>query len=868
MVIKLKKANFLAVFLFAFLFCFLTDGTVKAANITSSPLTTIPNSNTEISAKYDFVPTFNEDTTISSIGGNGLWKTRRWNASDNSKWLSINVHNKEHLKGEIGVRYRNVGNYDGNVIDLVITVNDWKDYRHTTGNISFGKEEIAVSTQGYDYTDMTWEFVKSGTNTPVKVSGYMTIGDLDLWQGIKFSKTTSNAIDKIMIANRNNKISYRNDNGELWFYDATGIDSPDNLKSDLYRFTFFYKNQSQLRFKWTKDHASQGSSKGYVSNPNNAGGEYFFYELDKPARTKISSPIKRIDQGSKEVTSNTISNINSTLKYKVQHTVPQEDPKYYFNNYKVTDTINSALDITKVEVLNQVGENVSNKFTTSIKGNTVTVTAKSSTLRNPEFYGETYEFIYHTKPNKGKLNSIFNGSTMIKNQATLRINGRSYSTNEVQSKIYQRVLTINHIDKDTGKLIQTETEKVYDGEKYNVSPRTDLKRGSYSYKPASTNTQNGTINGKNVTIDFYYTVPKMTVGIDKVQIYTDNVTPDPSDGLPTNIYLEKDLKKDSKLEDFDGGKVTVEILDKNSSKQVYSKIFDIEKLNDKHQLKLPTNYLSEGEKIQYTINLTIADNGTKNYELVSETPKIQTHGYTSSEKVLSSDDLVNGTIDYTGVIMTEKEIDKNVVEHKEKLSLDIPNIPKQKTGYGFETKISATYSNDLGDLAEIKTDFFIDNDLIDSYISYPSQNGMAKISMDKTKQVPSSNGKTISLQFELPHVNVERYTGNVFTDKQVSNNDSRIKHEILDGGRKIYIPIWADLGDYDYIFQSKDHIGVNEVTFDIEGNINVYAHMYGHIDSETIEEDEILITPVDPQDPFPNGKPKDWTDEDIEWLQE
>lgn len=863
----LKKINYLAVFLFVFLFCFLTGGKAEAASITTSPLTTIPNSNTEISPDYNFVPTFNENTTVSTIGGSGLWRTLNWNAKDHGKWLSINVNNRANLKGKIGVRYKNVGNYDGNVIDLVITVNDWKDYRHTTGNISFGKEEIAVSTQGYDYTDMTWKFVKSGTNTPVKVSGYMTIGDLDLWQGIKFSKSTSNAIDQIMIADKNNKISYRNDNGEFWFYDKTGIDTPDNQRSKLYRFTFLYSNQSQLRFKWTKDHASQGSSKHFVSNPNYAGGEYFFYELDKPARTKIANPIKRINQGSKKVTSNIISNINNTLKYMVSHTVPQEDPKYYFTNYKVVDSINPSLDITKVEILNQVGENVSNKFITSTNGNTVTITAKSSTLRSPEFYGETYEFVYHTKINKTKLNNIVsNKIATIRNKAILIINGRTYSTNEVVSKVYQRVLTVNHIDQDTGKLIKQETKKVYDAESYNISPRKDLKRGSYSYKPVNTNPKKGTINGKDVTLDFYYTVPKMTVGINKIQIYTDKATLNPLDGLPTNIYLEKDLVKDSKLEDFNGGKVKLELLDKNSNKRVYSKIFNIKELDDKLQLKLPTNYLSEGEKIQYTINLTIADNGTKNYELVSETPKIQTHGYTSSEKVLSSDDLVNGTIDYTGVIMTEKEIDKNVVEHKEKLSLDIPNIPKQKTGYGFETKISATYSNDLGDLAEIKTDFFIDNDLIDSYISYPSQNGMAKISMDKTKQVPSSNGKTISLQFELPHVNVERYTGNVFTDKQVSNNDSKIKHEILDGGRKIYIPIWADLGDYDYIFQSKDPIGVNEVTFDIEGNINVYAHMYGHINSETIEDDEILITPIDPQDPFPEGKPKGWTDEDVKWL--
>jgi len=42
--------------------------------------------------------------------------------------------------------------------------------------------------------------------------------------------------------------------------------------------------------------------------------------------------------------------------------------------------------------------------------------------------------------------------------------------------------------------------------------------------------------------------------------------------------------------------------------------------------------------------------------------------------------------------------------------------------------------------------------------------------------------------------------------------------------------------------------------------------MYGTIGSETLKDDEVLLEPVDPRNPFPNGKPSDWSDDDIAWL--
>ncbi|RBP59291.1 hypothetical protein DES36_11916 [Alkalibaculum bacchi] len=868
--VSFKKKN---IFCLCLVVLFLISGKVEANILNLPKLSVVSDGGVTIGPEYTFVPRVNSNTEIQPFGGTG-WRRISWNQNggnshNNRMFRALDVSTNNSWKGNIGVRYTNVGNYNGQSLDLKITVNDWAP--RTVGSskpqhISFEEKNIAISTQGYLWCDFTWEYVRSGTNTPVNVSGYYTFSDIDLAQGVHFPSSTVSKVDRFIIHDRNNRLSYKNVSGAYEVYDGkstvssggvvTGTDYSDNQYIHEQAFTFLYSNESSLRFRWISPSRWNNLKGNY---DNSAMGEYFFYVIDKPGQTVTPAPTK-------EVSHTNNFNINQKLKHTVIHEVPQEDPRFYYSNYLIEDTLDPVLTNPKVSILNQVNENVTNLFNTSISGNKVMISASAATLNLESFYGERYHIVIESSVDRSKLEqNIGNQSEYnIKNKATLIANNKTYSTNEVVTQISKRTITINHIDNDTNKMIKSETHVVFDGDSYDISPSTDLKRGNYNYKPINTSAQRGTINGKNVTLDFYYTVPKMTVGINKIQIYTDKVTLNPLDGLPTNIYLKKELVTGSKLEDFDGGKVKVVITDKNKTKQVYSKIFNINDLGDKLQLKLPTNYLSKDEKAQYSIDLIIDNNGTKNYELISETPNIETYGHTSSEKVLSN--LEDGSIHYTGVIMTEKEIDKDVVEYKETLLLGVSNVSKQKTGYGFEVKLSTVYSNDLKKISEINANLLVDDNLVDSYLQYSSTDGMAIIPMDITQQTPSSDGKSISKEFKLPHVNIEKNTGNLFTDQQVSNNDNRINYEILDGGRKFYIPIWADLGDYDYKLKSNESIGVHEVTFDIKNNINVYAYMYGHIGSGTIKEDEILITPVDPQNPFPNGLPNGWTNEDVEWL--
>lgn len=102
----------------------------------------------------------------------------------------------------------------------------------------------------------------------------------------------------------------------------------------------------------------------------------------------------------------------------------------------------------------------------------------------------------------------------------------------------------------------------------------------------------------------------------------------------------------------------------------------------------------------------------------------------------------------------------------------------------------------------------------------------------------------------------------------MKDHDPRIKNAIKDGKRKLYVPIWTDLGEYNILIASVLPIGVNKVNFEVTQPLNLYAYMYGTIGSKTLKDDELLLEPVDPKNPFSNGKPPGWSDEDVAWLKQ
>ncbi|MDM5040885.1 fusion protein (includes pXO2-28-29-30) [Bacillus sp. OR-18] len=331
-------------------------------------------------------------------------------------------------------------------------------------------------------------------------------------------------------------------------------------------------------------------------------------------------------------------------------------------------------------------------------------------------------------------------------------------------------------------------------------------------------------------------------------------------GLPVTIRLDKDIV----YEDSNKEKLNVNLYDKTDNKVVGSKVYTIEELPEEVKFKVDPKFLKKNNKRNYEVRLEKVNK--ESILIVDHKGKVDTDGYTSSEETVKANAKESTELKYKGVIMTEREVGKEMEVFHETLTIPLKQLPKQKTGYGFELKTEASYNNELAIAYDIKANALVDKRLVDSYLNYEKKGEQVVVPLEETKKTGSLDKNKIDFLFELPHMNVEQKTGNLFTDQQVKEHDSRIKNAIKDGKRKLYVPIWADLEEYDVFVDSGVPIGANKINFEVTQPLQLYAYMYGTIGSKTLKDDELLIEPVDPKNPFSNGKPSDWSDEDIAWL--
>ena len=429
----------------------------------------------------------------------------------------------------------------------------------------------------------------------------------------------------------------------------------------------------------------------------------------------------------------------------------------------------------------------------------------------------------------------------------------------------QQNITIQHIDNRDGSIISQENEKKNRGEQYSYSPKNDLKKGDYTYRPISNQVQSGTVGNSDITIKFYYDVPLIKAGLKKIQIYTEQA----DKGLPVKVEIDKKYIYDENIADMSNSKIKLGLYD-NSNNEVISKEFTAKTLPEMLDMTIPSTKLKKDSSKSYTLKIEGYDSNM--VDVISNAMSLTTDGYTSSEKIIKVDSSKQDNLSYRGVVMTEREVGKNMKVYYETLDIPLERIKRMRTGYGFEVPLDLTYINEIGsnDL-DFSFDFKAQDEIVDkSCIEYSSKNGVSTVALENTSKKSSTNNNvTISKQkFELQHINVEKRTGALFNDNQVNNQDSRIQYDLIDGGRKFYLPIWARIGDYQANVESTKDIGINKINVEIGYDINIYAHMYAHMDSESILDDAIILEPIDSDNPFPNGIPKGWTKENLDALNE
>lgn len=175
----------------------------------------------------------NEDWCTSASHTEG--KTKHWYAFK----MSDNDGNNDKWKGKVGVYYSNVGVYQGHIVDVKITMMDWKvqnyewvDTNHNgkadtrmpikNAYLALGKDDFEMFTPGYGAVKYRLDYLDHNTHKPIKLTAAWTFDDIDGDQWVGIEPTTFSSVDQILYGDHDNNgntwLSYKKMGGKNYIY--------------------------------------------------------------------------------------------------------------------------------------------------------------------------------------------------------------------------------------------------------------------------------------------------------------------------------------------------------------------------------------------------------------------------------------------------------------------------------------------------------------------------------------------------------------------------------------------------------------------------------------------------------------------------
>ena len=233
---------------------------------------------------------------------------------------------------EVSMLYKQVGTYNGKSIDVRVKV---KDYSINTDDVDthlehehpyilfLDKSSCGGANQGrlgvyvgaINWIGLYYEFLISGTNTPINVKGYTTYWDVDWYQGIRFFSpaglySTSNSILKYKQIPADDKTPYATD----YVFDTTN-DAFSGYKSKV-AITETFSGASMYRiYTFTRQDKEDDQLTG---RPGAASGEIWNTAIVNTAKKEYSSDTPAgLDHAPVK--------IGDVIKYKIKYTNGDDD---------------------------------------------------------------------------------------------------------------------------------------------------------------------------------------------------------------------------------------------------------------------------------------------------------------------------------------------------------------------------------------------------------------------------------------------------------------------------------------------------------------------------------------------------------------
>ena len=342
------------------------------------PLQTI-SSNTSFDPEYGFSFKFIDGkTTTETSGMTNKAVDYNMNSSstgdlDSSEYYSARL-TSSNQKGKIWCRYNNVGTYNGQIVDLKVTLSGWsylqpanKKASSTIGGVNyptvfFAKDKIEARVTTYPAIDspvFTFNFYKHGTNTPISVKCVETFKDID--NGEYLAPTSG--FDKIYKNTSSNMQSLSK--SDSWYGCDYGANSSTTDKKNWLTVLL---SGSSFKFTYTRLQDKKGNDYRNVTSTASSttrSNYQFIISAESLAPFKATTPAKKVSKT--EVVG------EEEFFYTIEQFIPTESSNYYYSKYSIEDKIDDCLEIKDITITDDTDSNRNSWFDISKDNNNVVI---------------------------------------------------------------------------------------------------------------------------------------------------------------------------------------------------------------------------------------------------------------------------------------------------------------------------------------------------------------------------------------------------------------------------------------------------------------------------------------------------------------
>lgn len=421
---------------------------IPIQNLEAAQIIEVSNSNTIIDARYSFAPKF-----ISGVSWAEIYGCTDYSNSDlyrNSYASSGRLPQRSHVallknnsivnSGTIGVRYYNVGYYNGSAVDLKImlvggevrTASADKYPNSNTPGIAIMDNDIDIYQQSFNTRNLVWEFTfyNHGTNTEVSLPFHANFKDIDANEFVDFSY---GGVDTAYVrgASAGGNLTYTSSR-----VSAPAAASADNDKENWATLT---GAASKMRLMYAR--TTEIGYSGWNSPSNDRAFYHWKWSSDSLVRFDTPDISKKINSAGSATMHN-----NDAFSYTLDFPVPNEDPSTYYTSFVVKDTLANCLQLVNgaasISVKDQNSADVTSKFTKSISGQNIQISLNNTS--DSTFYGKAYTITISCKKKAGyDMSSWFNtsGTGQVNNTASITTDRGTKQSNTVSAAFLYHITT-------------------------------------------------------------------------------------------------------------------------------------------------------------------------------------------------------------------------------------------------------------------------------------------------------------------------------------------------------------------------------------------------------------------------------------------